>query len=92
MKLRAEVHIHVLECENGQRLGYYSHNSQPITTRTSGPSLLPVTSNADGAITLLKKKIIRDINSIQKKKKKTHTHTDLWPLLDTVRRVMAPSR
>ena len=87
MKLRAEVHIHVLECENGQRLGYYSHNSQPITTRTSGPSLLPVTSNADGAITLFKKNDMRYLF-----KKKTHTHTDLWPLLDTVRRVMAPSR
>ena len=23
-----------------------------------------------------------DINSIPKKKKKKHTHTDLWPLLD----------
>ena len=92
MKLRAEVRIHVLECENGQRLGYYSHNSQPITTRTSGPSLLPVTSNADGAITLLKKNDMRYQLNSKEKKKKTHTHTDLWPLLDTVRQVMAPSR
>ena len=80
MKLRAEVRIHVLECENGQRLGYYSHNSQPITTRTSGPSLLPVTSNADGAITLLKKNDMRyQFNSKEKKKKKnTHTHTPIY--------------